>query len=130
MGESDLRLAIEKFAKDLAGKAESFVDDISTLEVRTFTTPSAEITTLAGGELDLSDPTLARQLQLRAYTKIDFDCDTTICLPVDANDQVDRSVWDMHQTMVMQALKTRETMLKSMGSALTSALDALQQVAG
>ena len=109
MAESDLKLAIEKFAKDLAAKAESFVDDISTLEVRTFTTPSAEITTLAGGELDLADPTLAQQLQLRAYTKIDFDCDTTICLPVEANDQVDRSVWDKHQTKVMSLLRVGQT---------------------
>jgi len=130
MAESDLRYAIEKFTKDLATKAESFVSDISTLEVRTFTTPSAQITLLADGELDLTDPGLAEKLRLRAYTKIDFDCDTTVCLPVDANDQIDRSVWDMHQSMVSQALKTRETMLKTMGDALTSALEALQRVAG
>jgi hypothetical protein len=130
MAESDLRNAIQKFAKDLAGKAESFVDDISTLEVRTFTTPSAQITTLAGEELDLDDPTLTGEFQLRAYTKVDFDCDTTICLPVDENDQIDRSVWDMHQTMVNQSLRTRETMLRTMGDALSSALDALQKVAG
>ena len=130
MAESELKRAIEKFAKDLAAKAESFVDDISTLEIRTFTTPSVQITPLAEGELDLTDPAIVERLKLRAYTKIDFDCDTTICLPVDDNDQIDRSVWDMHQTMVNQALKTRETMLRSMGEALSSALDALQRVVG
>ena len=130
MAESELRNAIEKFAKDLAGKAESFVDDISTLEVRTFTTPSAQITTLAGEELDLDNPTLTGDFQLRAYTKVDFDCDTTICVPVDENDQIDRSVWDMHQTMVNQSLRTRETMLRTMGEALSSALDALQRLSG
>jgi hypothetical protein len=130
MAESDLRKAIQKFAEDLAGKAESFVDDISTLEVRTFTTPSAQITTLAGEELDLDNPTLTGEFKLRAYTKVDFDCDTTICLPVDENDQIDRSVWDMHQTMVNQSLRTREIMLRTMGEALSSALDALQRVAG
>ena len=130
MAESGLRNAIEKFAQDLATKAESFVSDISTLEVRTFTTPSAQISLLADGELDLADPALAEKLRLRAYTKIDFDCDTTVCLPVDANDQIDRSVWDMHQSMVSQALQTRETMLRTMGDALTSALEALQRVAG
>lgn len=130
MSESELRHAIEKFAKDLAAKAESFVSDISTLEIRTFSTPSAQISLLADGELDLTDPGLADKLKLRAYTKIDFDCDTTVCLPVDANDQIDRSVWDMHQSMVSQALQTRETMLRTMGDALTSALEALQRVAG
>jgi hypothetical protein len=130
MAESELKNAIEKFAKDLATKAESFVDDISALEVRTFTTPSAGFTSLAGQRLDLTDPAALQQVQLRAYTKIDFDCDTTICVPVDANDQIDRSVWDMHQTMVSQALKTRESMLRTMGDALSSALSALQRVVG
>ncbi len=130
MSESELTNAIEKFTKDLAGRAETFVRDISTLEVRTFTTPSAQISELAGGELDLNDPGLAGKLQLRAYTKIDFDCDTTVCLPIDANDQIDRSVWDIHQSMVSQALKTRESMLRAMGEALVSALEALQRVGG
>ncbi len=130
MSEGELRHAIEKFARDLAAKAESFVDDISTLEVRTFSMASTQIGSLAEGELDLADQELADKLRLRAYTRIDFDCDTTVCLPVDANDQIDRSVWDMHQSMVSQALQTRETMLRTMGDALTSALDALQRVVG
>jgi hypothetical protein len=130
MSESELKHAIEKFTKDLANRAETFVQDISTLEVRTFTTPSTQITELTGGELDLNDPGFAGKLQLRAYTKVDFDCDTTVCLPVDDNDQVDRAVWDIHQSMVHQALKTRETMLRTMGEALVSALQALQRVSG
>ena len=130
MSESELRHAIEKFTKDLANKAESFVSDVTTLEVRTFSMPSTQISLLADGELDLADQALVDKLRLRAYTKIDFDCDTTVCLPVDANDQIDRSVWDMHQSMVSQALQTRETMLRTMGDALASALEALQRIAG
>ncbi|MGC9521855.1 MAG: hypothetical protein ACP5HG_08245 [Anaerolineae bacterium] len=130
MTETGLKSAIEKFARDLAGKAESYVEDISTLEIRTFTTPSAQITSVARSGLDLNDPGLAERLRLRAYTRIDLDCDTTVCLPVDENDQIDRSVWDIHQSMVNQALKTRETMLQAMGDALTSALEALQRVTG
>lgn len=130
MAESELKSAIEKFAQDLANRAETFVGDISTLEIRTFTTPSTQIVNLADDGLDFNDPGLAGKLRLRAYTKIDFDCDTTICLPVDSNDQIDRSVWDMHQSMVNQALKTRETMLQAMGQALSSALEALQRIAG
>ncbi|MDF1514124.1 MAG: hypothetical protein P1S60_09985 [Anaerolineae bacterium] len=126
MPEQDLRHAITKFTSDLAAKAESFVNDITTLEVRTFTTSANKITALAGNGLDLEGPVDTSQMQLRAYTKINFDCDTTICLPVDANNQVDRSVWDMHQTMVEQALKSRQAMLATMGDALSSALKALQ----
>ena len=128
MRESELKQAVEKFTRDLARKAESFVEDISTLEVRTFTTPGNEIMALAGEELQLDEVNPAGPLQLRAYTKVDFDADTTICLPMDANDQVDRSVWDMHQAMVSQALQSRETMMRSMGDALASALDALQRI--
>jgi hypothetical protein len=124
MAEHDLRSAVSKFTSDLAAKAESFVNDITTLEVRTFTTPGKQLASLAGGGLE--GPIDASQMQLRAYTKINFDCDTTICLPVDENNQVDRSVWDMHQTMVDQALKSRQEMLRTMGDALSSALKALQ----
>jgi len=126
MAEQDLRRAVSKFTSDLAAKAESFVNDITTLEVRTFTTPSNQFTLLAGDGLNLEGPIDGTHLQLRAYTKINFDCDTTICLPVDDNNQVDRSVWDMHQSMVDQALKHRQEMLRSMGDALSSALKALQ----
>ena len=126
MAEQDLRRAISKFTSDLAAKAESFVNDITTLEVRTFTAPGNMFTALVGAGIDTEDPINTSQLQLRAYTKINFDCDTTICLPVDDNNQVDRSVWDMHQTMVDQALKNRQEMLRSMGDALSSALKALQ----
>ena len=126
MAEHDLRRAVSKFTSDLAAKAESFVNDITTLEVRTFTSPSDQFTALVGGGIDLEAPFDGSKMQLRAYTKINFDCDTIICLPVDENNQVDRSVWDMHQTMVDQALKNRQVMLRSMGDALSSALKAMQ----
>lgn len=128
MSESELKQAVEKFTRDLARKAETFVDDITTLEVRTFTTPGSKMMTLAGRELRVDEVNPSGPMQLRAYTKVDFDSDTTICLPMDANDQVDRSVWDIHQAMVSQALQSRESMMRSMGDALASALDALQRI--
>mgnify|MGYP006311892089 CR=1 FL=1 len=128
MNESELKQAVEKFTRDLAHKAESFVEDVTTLEVRTFTTPGSEMMALSGRELKLDEVNPSGPMQLRAYTKVDFDSDTTICLPMDANDQVDRSVWDMHQAMVSQALQSRESMMRSMGEALASALDALQRI--
>ncbi len=128
MSESELKQAVEKFTRDLARKAETFVEDVTTLEVRTFTTPGSEMMTLAGRELKIDAVNPSGPIQLRAYTKIDFDSDTTICLPVDANDQVDRSVWDMHQAMVSQALQSRESMMRSMGEALASALEALKRI--
>lgn len=128
MAKSDLVRAIESFTKDLAEKAETFVQDVTNLEVRTFTSPKSEIMMLATDALDASNQEMMHKVELRAYTKIDFDSDTTVCVPVDENDQVDRAVWDIHHSMVDQALTNREAMLRSMGDALTSALRALQQL--
>ncbi len=83
---------IEKFARDLAAKAESFVDDISTLEGRTFSMASTQIGSLAEGSWIWQ----IRSWRTTAVTCLYQDrlrlADTTVCLPVDANDQIDRSV--------------------------------------
>ncbi len=74
-GMSEGELGTRSSPRDLAAKAESFVDDISTLEGRTFSMASTQIGSLAE-ELDLwPDQELADKLRLRAYTRIDFDCD-------------------------------------------------------
>jgi len=64
---------------------------------------------------------------LRAYTRIAFDSDTIVCLPVNDSGQIDGAVWDMHQAAVNQALQNRATMLRTIGDAAASALDALKK---
>jgi len=129
MADQELKAAVEKFARDLADKAQSFVNDITELEVRTYTTPSEQPATVASSS-PLDDPTTAARMKLRAYTKISFDCDTVMCVPINRDEQVDSALWEVHQTMVNQAMEHRAELLRTMGEALGAAVRALQQVEG
>ena len=123
---SELQEAVKKYASDLAGKLSSFMDDISTLEVRTYTTPADQVPTdLSGDKIKTEGKAV-----LRAYTTIGLDGDTTVLAPTDAVGEVNSAIWELHQTMVQQALDNRTTMIKTMGEAAASALIALGQAGG
>jgi hypothetical protein len=123
---SELQDAVKKYATDLAGKLSSFMEDISTLEVRTYTTPADQIPTdLSGDKIKTEGKAV-----LRAYTSIKLDGDTTVLAPTDAAGEVNAAIWELHQTMVKQALENRTTMIKTMGEAAASALKALGQAGG
>jgi hypothetical protein len=123
---SDLQDAVRKYASDLATKLNSFMEDISTLEIRTYTTPADQVPT------DISEEKIKTEGKavLRAYTSIKLDGDTTILAPTDAAGEVNGVIWELHQTMVKQALDNRATMIKTMGEAAASALKALGQAGG
>lgn len=123
---SDLQEAVKKYASDLASKLSSFMEDISTLEVRTYTTPADQVPTdLSGDKIKTEGKAV-----LRAYTTIGLDGDTTVLAPTDAAGEVSAAIWELHQTMVKQALDNRATMIKTMGEAAASALKALGQAGG
>jgi hypothetical protein len=123
---SELQDAVKKYATDLAGKLNSFMDDISTLEVRTYTTPADQIPTdLSGDKIKTEGKAV-----LRAFTAVRLDGDTTVLAPIDAAGEVNAAIWELHQTMVKQALENRTTMIKTMGEAAASALKALGQAGG
>ncbi len=121
---ADLQKSVEKFASDLGEKIESFIDDVSSLEVRTYTTPTDQVETLVKSEADLRE-LIEAKAALRAYTCVSFDGDTTIWIPADASGGVDTAIWDLHQSIVAQAIANRTSMIESMGKAAKSALDAL-----
>ncbi len=123
---SELQDAVKKYAADLAAKLNSFVQDISTLEVRTYTTPVDQV------PIDLSSNKIQTEgkATLRAYTTIGLDGDTTALAPLDAAGEVNQAVWALHQEMVKQALDNRTQMIKTMGDAAASALKALGQAGG
>jgi len=124
---ADLRSAVQSFSQQLAEKVESFVKDVSMLEIRTYTTPNDQISVLLDEKADIGEIATQGKVTLRAYTQVGFDGDTTICLPTDENGEIDRSVWGMHQAMVNQAMGNRATMLRTIGDAAASALQALQK---
>ena len=123
---SDPQDAVKKYASDLASKLNSFVDDISALEVRTYTTPADQVPTDLSGDRIKTEG----KAMLRAYTTIELDGDTTVLAPTDAAGEVNAAIWELHQTMVKQALDNRATMIKTMGDAAAAALKALGQAGG
>jgi len=124
----DLKASLQEFANQLAGKVESFIADVSELEVRTYTIAEGNFNTVVDADQNKTTKTISGDgVQLRAYTRIAFDSDTIVCLPVNDSGQIDGAVWDMHQSMVNQALQNRATMLRAIGDAAASALDALKK---
>jgi hypothetical protein len=123
---SELQEAVKKYAKDLAAKMNSFVEDISTLEVRTYTTPADQVPTDLSGDKIKTEG----KATLRAYTAIKLDGDTTVLAPTNAADEINQSVWELHQATLKQALDNRATMIKTMGDAAAAALKALGQAGG
>ncbi len=122
MAEKSLADAVKKFASDLADKIETFVDDASELEVRTYTTPPDQVAILLQSRADLKTE---GQTILRAYTRVALDGDMSVCVPMDASGETNKAVWDLHQTIVQQAMENRATMIKAVGEAAASALQAL-----
>ncbi len=123
----DLRLALREFTEDLAKKLSSFVKDVSELEVRTYTTPADQMSILVKGSPDFGEIATEGKVTLRAYTKISFDGDTTVCVPVEAGGGVDTALWSLHRAMVDRAIENRARMLKTMGDAAAAALRALKE---
>ena len=124
----DLKASVQKFASDLAAEVENFVADISELEVRTYTITEGKFAAVVDDATNKDKKTVSGDgVQLRAYTRIAFDSDTIVCLPVNESGQIDGAVWDMHQATVNQALENRAAMLRAIGDAAASALDALKK---
>lgn len=124
----DLKVSVQRFASDLAAKVERFIGDVSELEVRTYTITEGQLATVVDDEANRDKKVISGDaVQLRAYTRIAFDSDTIVCLPVNESGQIDGAVWDMHQSSVNQALENRAKMLRAIGDAAASALDALKK---
>ena len=125
MAQASLPEAIRKFASDLADKVNTFVSDVETLEVRTYTTPADQVATMVQGKEDVAKILTEGKAFLRAYTSVSFDGDTTVLAPTDANGDISKAVWDLHQANVSQAVAHRAEMIRAIGEAAASALKAL-----
>ncbi len=123
---ADLKQSIETFAQALADKMESFVSDISELEVKTFTVEGELQPNFSFKKDENGDLINQGEIKLGAYTQISFDGDTTICVP-QSEGVIDASIWNLHQTMVSYAMQNRATMLKTIGDAAAAALKAVNR---
>jgi hypothetical protein len=121
-----LQQAVQKFADDLAEKINSFIQDTTTLNVRTYTTPADQIETVISEVSESGNTPAAGKAVLRAYTAISFDGDTVVMVPADEAGEVNKSVWELHQQNVKEAQANRTEMLKAMGEAAAAAFKALR----
>lgn len=80
------------------------MDDISSLEVLTYTSSGADSATGAQEQL-------TKNMRLRAMTRIELDGDAVVCVPLLENGQPDEALWKIHNEVVQQARQDRkETM--------------------
>jgi hypothetical protein len=85
------------------------LEDVSSIEVRTFTSEVADATLAATG-----DP-LGANARLRAFTRIAVDGDTQICVPLRASGEPDEALWKLHAEAVAGA---REDRAKAIAAAI------------
>lgn len=83
------------------------LNDVSSLEVRTFTSEAADAALAATG-----DP-LAGRTKLRAFTRISVDGDTQICVPLRPTGEPDEALWKLHSEAVASARDDRAKTIAS-----------------
>jgi len=87
----------------------SALEDVASVEVRTFTSEASDSALAATG-----DP-LTATTRLRAFTRIAIDGDTQICVPLRATGEPDEALWKLHTEAVAGA---REDRAKTIASAI------------
>ena len=107
--------ALETLANRLGDAIQDAVSDVSSLEVRTFVSE----------DLDATGPDGLPSGQLRAYTRIEFDGDTVVYVPL-RRSAVNERLWQIHLDAVRQAQANRNEMLKAAVDAAAAILDALK----
>ena len=91
--------------------------DVTSLEVRTFTSETADTSLAASG-----DPLVANT-RLRAFTRLAIDGDTEQCIPLRATGEPDDALWKLHAEAVAQAREDRHR-------AIAAAISTLKELAG
>lgn len=101
--------SFQKIAADLAEKIGAAIEEITSLEVNTYTSSNLE-----GVIYDAGEKHFKGQIRMRARTYISFDGDMEVCLPVRDDGSVDRELWQIHSEMVKQAQVNRTEFLKTL----------------
>jgi hypothetical protein len=102
---------LKEFAEKVGQYLSKALDDATSLEVSTYVTDDMSNASFVNGTMTGAD--------LRAFTHINIDGDTVICLPKKDGD-VDSEVWEIHLQMVKQAQESRAELMKTIVSAVSS----------
>jgi hypothetical protein len=122
LGQERANLAdsLKNFVSQLAEALGKAADDISSLEVATYTSDD-----LNAVKYDYATKKLSGQVRLRALTRIAFDGDTQICVP-EKDNAVDRELWQIHMDMVKEAQANRVQFLQAMAEMATKLIGILK----
>lgn len=114
------RGASGRFSENLLGRLGTLlstaVEDAASIEVRTYTSGSADTALAATG-----DP-ITQNMRLRAFTRAKIDGDTETCVPLKADGSVDDTVWEIHKEATAAARVDR-------ARAVDAAISAVQKIA-
>jgi hypothetical protein len=116
---SSLTDSIKKFTNELADSLKRAADDISSLEVITYSTDDLNKVTY-----NYDDKKLHGELKMRALTRIAFDGDVQVCVP-EKDGRVDEELWNVHLSMVKVAQENRAAFLQTMAELATKLIDML-----
>jgi hypothetical protein len=96
--------SIQGGLQSLGQKIQSSANDLSSLDVQTYTSESMESVKIEGDEVSGA--------VRRAWTYIDLDGDTKLVVPM-TDGEVDTALWEIHARAVSQAQEFRAAMLKA-----------------
>jgi hypothetical protein len=119
-GESTPRLGeqLRDFMNKVGTYLSEALDDASSLEISTYVSED-----LTGAKFDNKTKSMTNA-ELRAFTRINIDGDTVVCLPK-KDGEVDREVWDIHMEMVKLAQESRAELMKTVVNAAASLVNIL-----
>ena len=116
---SSLTDSIKNFTSQLAESLKKAADDISSLEVITYSTDDLSKVTY-----NYADKKLQGELKMRALTRIAFDGDVQVCVP-EKEGKVDEDLWNIHLSMVKAAQENRAAFLQTMAELATKLIGML-----
>ena len=120
---SDLSGSIKKFTSQLATALGKAAADITTLEVKTYTTK--DLSAWAEVKTDTQDLDASAEPTLRAFTRILFDGDLEVYVPEKEGGGVDQELWEIHLEAVHEAQSNRAQFLQAMAELATNLLKSL-----
>ncbi len=115
---SSLTDSIKKFTNELADSLKKAAEDISSLEVVTFTSDDLKAVQ------DQKFAQGAGNMKMRALTRIAFDGDVQVCVP-EKEGKVDEDLWNIHLSMVKAAQENRAAFLETMAELATKLIGML-----
>ncbi|PJF46971.1 MAG: hypothetical protein D6709_03425 [Chloroflexi bacterium] len=105
--------ALKSFIRQLTDSLSQVANDLSSLEVRTFSSDD-----MSQVHYDLNSGKFIGPVKPRALTRISLDGDTDIVVP-EKGDELDETLWAAHVSMVKEAQATRAQFIGSMAEMAT-----------